>query len=223
MQFYHLTTEDIAAKIVEQGTLKSSYGSNNLLCGEDKPCVFFCDEASVPYWAILLRRTTAIPFTLFGYHPMCYFNYGLYSEFYLHDDIRIRTGTPILVTPDESIYKQLRERYISILSSVVVRGLRADVNPEFWIRDVFGVISVTERLEFKNAPASELTKVLRDIADDGDYTFLDTYNNQSLRCYQQLLNIDSPVTMLACEMLYDTIVRNFSSVLDTDTGGIDIR
>lgn len=49
MRFYHLTAEDIATTIFEQGTLKASYGSNNLLCNEAKPYVFFCDEESVPY------------------------------------------------------------------------------------------------------------------------------------------------------------------------------
>lgn len=64
---------------------------------------------------------------------------------------------------------------------------------------------------------------LLDLADDGEYTFLDTYNNTPIRCYQQLLKITDPLTRLACETLYDAIVRNFKGVLDLNTGGADIR
>lgn len=41
MRFYHLTSEDVAATIYEQGMLRASYGSNNLLCNEAEPYVFF--------------------------------------------------------------------------------------------------------------------------------------------------------------------------------------
>lgn len=223
MRFYHLTTEDAAAIISEQGMLKASYGSNNLLCNEAKPYVFFCDEESVPYWSVLLRKPVAIPFDLRGHHTLNYYNYGLYSEFYLNEDVRIRAMKPITVTADDSVYKKLRERYISTLSALVTRGLRTDVDKQCWVHDVFGTVAVIERLNFRDASREELTTVLRGLADDGEYTFLDTYNNTPIRCYHQLLKITDPLTCLARATLYDAIVRNFKSVLDLDTGGADIR
>lgn len=223
MRFYHLTTEDIAITIFEQGMLKASYGSNNLLCNEAKPYVFFCDEESVPYWSVLLRKSAAVPFDLSGQCALNYYNYGLYSEFYINEDVRVRTMKPITVTADESVYKRLRERYVCTLSMLVTQGLRTNVNKQNWVHDVFGTIAVIERLNFGHAPREELTTVLRDLADDGEYTFLDTYNNTPIRCYQQLLKIEDPITCLARETLYDTIARNFKSVLDLDTGGADIR
>lgn len=223
MQFYHLTTEDTADKIVEQNTLKAFYGSNNLLCYEDKPCVFFCDEGSVPYWSVLLRKSVAIPFNLRGQCTLNYYNYGLYSEFYLNEDVRIRAMEPILVTVDESVYKKLREQYIHTLSTLVMRGLRTDVDKQYWVHDVFGTVAVIERLNFRDASREELTTALRDLADDGEYTFLDTYNNTPIRCYHQLLKIADPLTCLARASLYDAIVRNFKGVLDLNTGGADIR
>lgn len=223
MRFYHLTTEDAAAIISEQGMLKASYGSNNLLCNEAKPYVFFCDEESVPYWSVLLRKPVAIPFDLRGHHTLNYYNYGLYSEFYLNEDVRIRAMKPITVTADDSVYKKLRERYISTLSALVTRGLRTDVDKQCWVHDVFGTVAVIWRLNFRDASREELTTVLRGLADDGEYTFLDTYNNTPIRCYHQLLKITDPLTCLARATLYDAIVRNFKSVLDLDTGGADIR
>lgn len=223
MRFYHLTTEDAAAIISEQGMLKASYGSNNLLCNEANPYVFFCDEESVPYWSVLLRKPVAIPFDLRGHHTLNYYNYGLYSEFYLNEDVRIRAMKPITVTADDSVYKKLRERYISTLSALVTRGLRTDVDKQCWVHDVFGTVAVIERLNFRDASREELTTVLRGLADDGEYTFLDTYNNTPIRCYHQLLKITDPLTCLARATLYDAIVRNFKSVLDLDTGGADIR
>lgn len=203
--------------------LKASYGSNNLLCTEEKPYVFFCDEGSVPYWSVLLRKSVAIPFDLRGQCTLNYYNYGLYSEFYLTEDVRIHTLKPIAVVADESVYKGLRERYIRTLSMLITLGLRTDVNKQCWVRDVFGTVAVVERLNFRDASREELTKVLRDLADDGEYTFLDTYNNTHTRCYHQLLKITDTSTCLARAMLYDTIVRNFKGVLDLNTGGADIR
>lgn len=223
MRFYHLTTEDVAAIISEQGMLRASYGSNNLLCNEAKPYVFFCDEESVPYWSVLLRKPVAIPFDLRGYHTLNYYNYGMYSEFYLNEDIRIRAMKPVTVAADDSVYKKLRERYICTLSTLVTRGLRTDVDKQYWVHDVFGTVAVIERLNFRDASREELTTALRDIADDGEYTFLDTYNNTPIRCYHQLLKITDPLTCLARATLYDAIVRNFKGVLDLDTGGADIR
>lgn len=223
MRFYHLTTEDVAAIISEQGMLKASYGSNNLLCNEAKPYVFFCDEESVPYWSVLLRKPVAISFDLRGHHTLNYYNYGMYSEFYLNEDIRIRTMKSVTVAADELVYKRLRERYVCTLSVLVTQGLHTNVNKQYWVRDVFGTVAVIERLNFRDAPREELKSVLRDLADDGGYTFLDTYNNTPIRCYQQLLKITDPLTCLARETLYDAIVRNFKGVLDLDTGGADIR
>lgn len=223
MRFYHLTTEDAAAIISEQGMLKASYGSNNLLCNEAKPYVFFCDEESVPYWSVLLRKPVAIPFDLRGHHTLNYYNYGLYSEFYINEDVRVRTMKPVTVAADESVYKRLRERYTSTLSMLVTQGLCTDVNKQYWVRDVFGTVAVIERLNFRDAPREELKSVLRDLADEGEYTFLDTYNNTPIRCYHQLLKITDPLTCLARATLYDAIVRNFKGVLDLDTGGADIR
>lgn len=223
MRFYHLTTEDIATTIFEQGMLKASYGSNNLLCNEAKPYAFFCDEESVPYWSVLLRKSAAVPFDLRWQCTLNYYNYGLYSEFYINEDIRIRAMKPATVAADEPVYKRLRERYTSTLSMLVTQGLRTDVNKQYWVRDVFGTIAVIERLDFGHAPREELTTVLCDLADGGEYTFLDTYNNTPIRCYQQLLKITDPLTCLARETLYDTIVRNFKGVLDLNTGGADIR
>lgn len=223
MRFYHLTAEDIATTIFEQGTLKASYGSNNLLCNEAKPYVFFCDEESVPYWSVLLRKSAAVPFDLRGQCTLNYYNYGLYSEFYINEDVRVRTMKPVAVTADEYVYKQLRECYTSTLSMLVTQGLRTDVDKQYWLHDVSGTVAVLERLNFRDAPREELTSVLRDLAADGEYTFLDTYNNTPIRCYQQLLKITDPLTRLACETLYDAIVRNFKGVLDLNTGGADIR
>lgn len=223
MRFYHLTTEDTAITIFEQGMLKASYGSNNLLCNEAKPYVFFCDEESVPYWSVLLRKSAAVPFDLRGQCTLNYCNYGLYSEFYTNEDMRIRAMKPATVMADESVYKQLRERYTSTLSMLVTQGLCTDVDKQYWVHDVFGTVAVVERLNFRDALQEELTATLRDLADDGEYTFLDTYNNTPIRCYQQLLKITDPLTCLARETLYDAIARNFKGVLDLNTGGADIR
>lgn len=223
MRFYHLTTEDVATTICQQCMLRASYGSNNLLCNEVKPYVFFCGEESVPYWSVLLRKPVAISFDLRGHHTLNYYNYGMYSEFYLNEDVRIRVMKPVTVAADELVYKRLRERYVCTLSVLVTQGLRTDVNKQYWVRDVFGTVAVIERLNFRDAPREELKSVLRDLADEGEYTFLDTYNNTSIRCYQQLLKITDPLTCLARETLYDAIVRNFKGVLDLDTGGADIR
>lgn len=223
MRFYHLTSEDVAATIYEQGMLRAYYGSNNLLCNESEPYVFFCDEESVPYWSVLLRKSIAIPFDLRGHHTLNYYNYGLYSEFYLNEDVRIRVMKPVTVAADELVYKRLRERYVCTLSVLVTQGLHTNVNKQYWVRDVFGTVAVIERLNFRDAPREELKSVLRDLADEGEYTFLDTYNNTSIRCYQQLLKITDPLTCLARAILYDAIVRNFKGVLDLDTGGADIR
>lgn len=223
MRFYHLTTEDAAAIISEQGMLKASYGSNNLLCNEAKPYVFFCDEESVPYWSVLLRKPVAVPFDLRGHHTLNYYNYGLYSEFYLNEDVRIRVMKPVTVAADELVYKRLRERYVCTLSVLVTQGLHTNVNKQYWVRDVFGTVAAIERLNFRDASREELTTVLRGLADDGEYTFLDTYNNTPIRCYHQLLKITDPLTCLARATLYDAIVRNFKGVLDLDTGGADIR
>lgn len=223
MRFYHLTTEDVAATIYEQCMLRASYGSNNLLCNEAEPYVFFCDEESVPYWSLLLRKSIAVPFDLRGHHTLNYYNYGLYSEFYINEDVRIRAMKPATVAADESVYRRLRERYTRTLSMLVTQGLCTDVSRQHWVRDVFGTVAVVERLNFGHAPREELTTVLRDLADDGEYTFLDTYNNTPIRCYQQLLKITDPLTCLARATLYDAIVRNFKGVLDLNTGGADIR
>lgn len=223
MRFYHLTTEDVATTICQQCMLRASYGSNNLLCNEVKPYVFFCGEESVPYWSVLLRKSVAIPFDLRGHHTLNYYNYGLYSEFYLNEDVRIRVMKPVTVAADELVYKRLRECYVCTLSVLVTQGLHTNVNKQYWVRDVFGTVAVIERLNFRDAPREELKSVLRDLADEGEYTFLDTYNNTSIRCYQQLLKITDPLTCLARETLYDAIVRNFKGVLDLDTGGADIR
>lgn len=190
---YHLTTKRAWAAIQQQG-LKPMMEHNSRLVREDKPCVYLCDWASIPYWKILLNADILLRI------PKVYVD-GIppvqYSEYLEYRVVRCipPQDLKLIDIPNTSVgvMQALCKSYLMDLSDIVtdcVRYYRAEESNPKWqaslAADIQMILQIVNRLDYAVCDPKVLETEMQSYAEMGEYTFADTYERTKRRLWAQI-------------------------------------
>jgi len=89
---------------------------------------------------------------------------------------------------------------------------------EYISKSTNNIVSTIDRLDYKNN-WRWVAKKLREYADEGNYTFLDTYCNSDIKLYEQITMFPRDDTYGDRWVLRKCIQTAFKNMLNLDTGG----
>ncbi len=235
---YHLTKPEYLDQILSEG-LKPIIGDNSKLVGDIMPASHMTERKYLPYWNLLLGKPGALLKIDTSY--LCkdnllerdYQNYKekMYCELIPKEAVSVAKGINLslenLDVTSRQEFKLLIVRSISKICELIAR-LASDPENEYYLEgyEDAKICASTSRRVLSLIDYTEITsKKLKDelifLAENcGAYTLCDVdYANSdgSMRLYEHLKQ--KPYSTEDTRWLYDWLVSNYSSVLDTDTGG----
>lgn len=224
---YHLTNKTLLDSILKEG-LVPNIGTSSKMADEPEPAIFLCDNISLPYWQILLDRDILLKIKLLESDTYKIFDYELYKEYVLKDKIP-NDRIEIIPLPKPSIekYKKLLKSYICTISCACCYCAEyytygkenTNITLDIIERCILTVQIVANRLDYSYMPRNELKDELEGLGQDGYYTFLDKYRSTNKSIWEKLIEYPKDNTYESREWLYNFVKKQFSNVLDVDTGG----
>lgn len=224
--YYHLTKPEYLDYIFRDGLIPQ-IGDNSSLVQEEEAAIYLCDWNSLPYWQILLDRTIALEVDIPD--SLKEVRYSLYSEYLVSEPIPADRLKAIKVAaPTKWHMRELCLDSLGVLSALSVRFARFydgqfDEDREGCEHDlqltVPALLKTMQRYNYSVLTRQEIRSCLKELGEDGEYTFCDTYNNTSVRLYEQLLDYPKDKLLDVRQQLNDFIITKFSDCLDVNTGG----
>lgn len=224
---YHLTTKEALPKILKEG-LVPNIGESSKMAEESRSAVFLCDDKSLPYWRILLNKDTLLKVKVSHKDDLEFFDYDLYGEYLYKDNISPDNIEVIdMLEPTLEQYKEILKSYICSISyacyccaEYYTYGKdKVNITIDIIRKSIISIKIVSDRLNYSYMSTEELRVELKGLGQDGYYTFLDKYYNTDKSLWQKLIDYPSDETMELRRWLYNFVKRQFSNVLDVDTGG----
>ena len=235
---YHLTKPEYLDRILSEG-LKPIVGDNSKLVGDMVPTSHMSERKYLPYWNLLLDRPGVLLKIDTSY--LCEDriqerNYHLYKE-KIYDELipkkAISVANGINLSLGNLDVSSRQEFKLSIVRSLIkicdlIARLASDPENEYYLEgyeDAKICASTTRRVlsltDFTEITPKKLQKELVYLAENcGAYTLCDVdYLNfdSDMRLYEHLRL--KPYATEDTKWLYSWLVSNYSSILDTDTGG----
>ncbi len=235
---YHLTKPEYLDRILSEG-LKPIVGDNSKLVGDMMPTSHMSEKKYLPYWNLLLDRPGVLLKIDTSY--LCEDriqerNYHLYKE-KIYDKLipkkAISVANGINLSLGNLDVNSRQEFKLSIMRSVskiceLIARLASYPENEYYLEgyeDAKICASTTKRIlslaDFTEITPKKLQNELVYLAENcGAYTFCDVDYanfNGNARLYEHLRL--KPYATEDTKWLYSWLVSNYSSILDTDTGG----
>lgn len=235
---YHLTRPEYLDRILSEG-LKPIVGDNSKLVGDMVPTSHMSERKYLPYWNLLLDRPGVLLKIDTSY--LCEDriqerNYHLYKE-KIYDELipkkAVSVANGINLSLGNLDVNSRQEFKLSIVRSVskiceLIARLASDPENEYYLEgyEDAKICALTTRRVLSLADFTEITpKKLQNelvyLAENcGAYTLCDVdYANfdGNARLYEHLHR--KPYATEDTKWLYSWLVSNYSSILDTDTGG----
>lgn len=227
---YHLTNKENLPSIFKNG-LELRIGHNSKQVHEEKPLLCLCRYRDLPYWKTILGESTVLRVKV-DITQCEKYDYAYYSEFLCKQKIKPENIQKVY-TPKAN-KKQMQElcvNYLYALSQLTLKAARyytyidgddkeltAERKESFEII-LDGMMAVIKNLDYSVVSQEELGKKLREIGDEGLYTFLDYYMRTENRLYEQLILYPKDEFFEKREKLYKWFKETFYGCLHVDTGG----
>lgn len=227
MTLYHVTDIKRIGTILKNGLLPM-LGNDSAMCNEERAAIFLCEEKDVPYWEILLGKRGVL--RVESKSQLKSFSCGFYREYYMYDRIPPEYLSIARFSEPKVLHmKQLCINYLFTISHLCVKIIilyHYNQNcDDFQLllqeldQELSTMLVILSRLDYSKLSFDEIKKALLTYSDDGEYTFLDTYQNTSVRLYEQIDNFATDLTKINRHNLYLFIKETFSGCLDINTGG----
>ena len=235
---YHLTKPEYLDRILSEG-LKPIVGDNSKLVGDMVPTSHMSERKYLPYWNLLLDRPGVLLKIDTSY--LCEDriqerNYHLYKE-KIYDELipkkAISVANGINLSLGNLDVNSRQEFKLSIVRSVsriceLIARLASDPENEYYLEgyeDAKICASTNRRVlsltDYTEITPKKLQNELVYLAENcGAYTFCDVDYanfNGNARLYEHLRL--KPYATEDTKWLYSWLVSNYSSILNTDTGG----
>ncbi len=209
--FYHFTSRENAKKIMASG-LKPQIGQHAAAVKEPNICCYLTDYHSIDAWNLTLNEDMLlylrIPNEFAEKHikkwPIAYGKYCPYHEYLCDETIPAEyiKKTVRIPEPSTETIRDMCKDVIIDLSHQVVNNIRrkdkisqfeypAEPEDKKRIEDAIQFYNnhlshLLDRLDMTLVPADELSEILKDIGENGDYTLCDTYGDQTERLWEML-------------------------------------
>lgn len=230
---YHVTRAENVESILKYG-LKAQIGENSQSVLEEHSAVFLCDEASIPYWHIILGADAVIKVDVDS--RLCEeFQYSLYKEFICPNDISADNIELCIgySCADKEAMRNLCASFVYTLGSLMVRIARYYDNPDVWDGnseeasqqrkflkgDICSLLTVFKRLDYSVCDMNDICSELVEAGESGEYTFADTYKNSDKRLWEMLDQYPCDEMEEDRKNLKNLISSSLSECLYVETGG----
>lgn len=231
---YHVTRKERINKIMKEG-LKPQIGENSALCFEQEPLVYLCDRKSAVYWAIMLDADAVV-------RVRYDFAEGELEE-YQHSSTK-ECITSIAIPPEclkkeygiitekthREAMRKLCEDYIYGLSHICTQYARYYTDDrncpymdkglhDYLASTTIATIKIMENLDYDIMPPAEIRSLLREIGENGGYTYDDKYLDTGYRLYQMLKRYPSDDLETCRKQLYRLMTKKLKGTFRVNTGG----
>lgn len=223
---YHITANKNLPSILKNG-LKPAIGEHSKLVHETEPAIFLCNRRDIPYWKIILGISTVLQIDETAVTDKELYKYSLYTETLCHNAIPPNAIKHVYgPKPTKKHMRDLCESYMWSLSSLTTRIARyymyyqddQDYHDDIET-SIDATLAVVNNLDYSVYTKDEIKKILKNIGDCGEYSFVDEYLNTGHRMYVQLLYYPKDDLTGKRTKLYDYIHTTFYGCLRVNTGG----
>lgn len=223
---YHITSNPDITK------LTPTIGKNASLVGETEPLVYLCDEQSIPYWMILLDSHYIFKIDMSNINTAKQYlskvEYTLYSEYIYTKEIQSDAITYIgnIKKPEKIYMQKLCMGYIETLNKICILYAKYYTHHsknKLYENDCCqlskSTVAVLPHLDFSVIKTDDLIAKLKNIGEDGEYTFCDTYMNTGRRLWKQLIYYPEDDLLIYRKKIFEFINMQLINCHDTNTGG----
>lgn len=224
---YHVTTSDKLESILRNGLIPK-IDENGKAVGEYKSAIYLCDCENVGKWKAVLGCDTVLRISNIDFDSLIDRNYGFLHEYINYNKIEPKNIEKVAMYTTKQQVEGLCSNYtlhLCYLVCIIVRyydGYYDDDKAfiEEWIKHTIRVtIDVMRRLNFGSVRHEVIADALINYGVEGEYTFLDTYNNTKYRLYEQIIRFPKDDLYDLRKELYDFIVETYKDHLHIYTGG----
>ena len=223
---YHVTTKDKCRDILVNGLIPS-IGEQSEKVSENKPAIYLCDYEEVGKWKIVLGKDTVLRIKNTNENLLEIRDYPSFHEYICFNKIEPYN---IELTNVNSTKQQMQELccdYTLHLCCLVTKIIRYydgyydnDEKVEEWIRHTAkSTMEIMNRFNFDLVKNKRIISTLVNAALEGEYTFLDTYNNTEYRLYEQIIRFPKDDLYDVRKELHDFITKTYEKCLHINTGG----
>lgn len=224
---YHITDQKKAKLILTEGLIPG-LGENSQICGEEERTIYLSDWHSIPYWQILLGKSTVLRVKKPEETVITSYDYNGYSEYLTAIEI-----PPEQITEYKSsqarikpVMKDLCLRYLWVLSDVTRQcadyysRTERYLTEEELIRQLSVMNTILTRLDYKGCDRKAILAEIRAIGENGAFAFTDRYFDTEERLWSQLVRYPDDKIKPYRSRLYEQILYSFSDEQRyCDTGG----
>lgn len=225
---YHVTKRENVNSILRNGLIPQ-IGKSSAMINETHNFTYLCRHEDIPYWMILTESNSAVCVDVSGMTMTCR-EYGLYNEYVCSQAIpsyRISQCTDF-THPDESHWYDIVYLYTLNIcmacDSIIVNDLTGNISPTYEMTEDMApyIDRILDRIRVYEFPREVLINIMRKISLEGYTTFLDIMND-GRRLYQAVLD-NAVVGVNSMRInIYNTIIKQYHGILDTDTGEYGMR
>ena len=231
---YHLTNKEYLKAIRKEG-LKPMLGKNSECAMETSPRIYLCDRKNVAHWAIILGLDEVLRIRYdFAEDELEEYQHSTTKEY-----VYASTIPPAYIKKDVSMLTEKSRRkamedlcrdYIYGLSEICTCYARyytddekdSYMDPELhdWLMSVTrATIAIMKNLNYEVLSTKEMKTILREMGEDGNYTYDDTYLDTKHRLYQMLIRYPSDDLEAYRKTLYKLMKKKLRGTFRVNTGG----
>lgn len=214
---YHITDQKKAKTILTEGLIPG-LGENSQICGEEERTIYLSDWHSIPYWQILLGKSTVLRVKKPEETAITSYDYNGYSEYLTAIEI-----PPKQITEYQSSQARIKPamedlclRYLWVLSDVTRQcadyysRTERDLTEEELIRQLSVMNTILTRLDYKGCDRKAILAEIRAIGENGVFAFTDRYFDTEERLWSQLIRYPDDRIKPYRSRLYEQILYLFS-------------
>lgn len=224
---YHVTTSDKLEDILRYGLIPK-VGENSKAVGEYKSAIYLCDCENVGKWKAVLGHDTVLRISNIDFDSLSNRDYIFLHEYISYNKIDPKDIEKVTIYTTKQQMEEICGNFTLHLCYLVCKIIRYydgsyDDDKEFmekWIKyTIRATIDVMHRLNFDSVRHEVIADALINYGTEGEYTFLDTYNNTKYRLYEQMIRFPKDDLYNLRKELYDFIVETYKDYFHIYTGG----
>lgn len=223
---YHLTDKEHLTEILENGLIPQ-IGDTSQSVGDNRNAIFLCDEKSIRYWKILLKKSVLLKISNVSPNECGLTLYSDYNEYTYDKPIPPQSISLVStnVSGSRKHMHNLRLSYLISISCFTLDCARYYNDEGYKTKDELiqcakNLLLVLKRLKYTSKDMSEYEDYLKKYGEEGEYTFCDTYNDTTIKLWQQLIKYNKDDNLRPyLKKLYKFIETTFPFAKTLNTGG----
>lgn len=231
--YYHVTSMENAELILRNG-LEPRIGSESRAVGETIPYSYVCDEASIPYWQVLLGKSVVMQ--LYIQNPENYVHSTVQYDGYSEERLNVLVPAECIKLVHVQVNKREAVQHlccnylwtISMFCAECAKYYSAEYHDGAFhtpqqlnslIQTGNAIVHILNRLDYGTVDAQQLQDELKTMGDSGEFTLCDTYYAESKRLWEKLTDYENDTLTELRSSIRSLLEKKLVGCLYTNTGG----